>query len=94
LGKLKPETAILDSGYLVWKAYQVNWLAESMTDSWHKKALHEIAQVYELLADETVIQESWPISALREADRASGLALAITAAREFAGSSDFRPSVF
>jgi hypothetical protein len=53
-----PVKGILDPGYLQGKARHLHGLAEAMSDSWSKKALHEIAHVYELLADETVSEES------------------------------------
>jgi hypothetical protein len=57
-GPTVPAMGKLDPGHLLWKACHLHGLAESMSDSWHKKALHEIAQIYELLADETVNGES------------------------------------
>jgi hypothetical protein len=51
-------TAVLDPAYLLVRASQVHRLAEAMTDSWNKNALHEIAHVYELLADERVSDRS------------------------------------
>jgi len=50
--------AILAPDYLLWKAGQVRRLAEPMSDSWQRKALCEIAQLYEWLADEMQCEEN------------------------------------
>jgi hypothetical protein len=55
---MMPVRGILDPAYLQWKACHLHGLAEAMSDSWYKKALHEIAKVYELLGDETANEES------------------------------------
>lgn len=52
-----PQTATLAPDYLLWKAGQVRGAAEAMNDSWQRKALREIAQLYEWLADEMESQE-------------------------------------
>src|SRR5262249_46182772 len=58
LVEMMPGMAILDPAYLLLRASQAHGLAEAMTDAWNKNALHEIARVYELLADETVSAKS------------------------------------
>ena len=51
-------TAILDPAYLLCRANQARGLAEGMNDSWAKKALREIAQLYEWLANEMESEEN------------------------------------
>jgi hypothetical protein len=64
-------TYLLDAGCLRWKADQLRNAARAMRDFWHRKAMEEMAEVYEQIANATLLSEVIDVIELEQVDEAA-----------------------